>query len=111
RQKLALWQQAGPDAERLFLIQMLPDILKEVVKTVDNLRIDKLTVVDSGQPGQGVPAVFNQIAGAAPALLESLKASTGIDVASLLSSAARPPEVAQSGGKDGATPELDAPGA
>jgi len=88
RRKLELWQQAGTDAERLFLIQMLPDILKEVIKTVDNLKIDKITVVDSGQGGAGVPAVFNQIAGATPALLESLKASTGIDIAGLLSRAA-----------------------
>jgi len=83
RQKLALWNEAGPDAERLFLIQMLPDILSQVVQTVDSLEIDKLTVVDNGQ-GTGVPAVFNQIAGATPALLESLKASTGIDVAGML---------------------------
>ena len=88
--KLELWKSAGPDAERLFLIQMLPDIMKEVIKTVDNLKIDKLTVVDSGQggSGNGVPAVMSQIAGATPALLESLKASTGIDVAGMLSNAA-----------------------
>jgi flotillin len=69
---------------------MLPDILKEVIKTVDNLKIDKITVVDSGQGGDnsGVPAVFRQIAGSTPALLESLKATTGIDVAGLLSRAA-----------------------
>ncbi|MDZ4698430.1 MAG: SPFH domain-containing protein [Rhodothermales bacterium] len=84
RRKLELWNLAGPDAERLFLIQMLPDILKQVVQTVDNLRIDKLTVVDNGGGNGGVPAVFNQIAGATPALLESLKASTGIDVAGML---------------------------
>ena len=63
---------------------MLPDILKEIVKTVDNLQIDKITVVDSGGSGQGVPAVFSQIAGSTPALLESLKTSTGIDIAGLL---------------------------
>ncbi|MBT8401349.1 MAG: hypothetical protein KJO98_12790, partial [Rhodothermia bacterium] len=86
KEKLQLWIEAGPDAERLFLIQMLPDILKQVVKTVDNLTIDKITVVDSGQPGSGggVPSVFNQIAGSTPALLESLKASTGIDIAGML---------------------------
>jgi flotillin len=86
KQKLELWVDAGQDAERLFLIQMLPDILKQVVKTVDNLTIDKITVVDSGQgaPGTGVPAVFSQIAGATPALLESLKASTGVDIAGML---------------------------
>ncbi len=87
RRKLELWRQAGNDAERLFLIQMLPDILAQVVQTVDNLKIDKITVVDSGQGGAGVPAVFNQIAGSTPALLESLKASTGIDVAGMLSRA------------------------
>ncbi len=85
-QKLALWQNAGPDAERLFLLQMLPDIMKEVLKTVDNLKIDKLTVVDTGQ-GTGVPNVMHQIAGATPALLESLKASTGVDIAGLLNRA------------------------
>ncbi len=88
RQKLSLWHEAGSDAERLFLIQMLPDILSQVVQTVDNLQIDRLTVVDSGQ-GSGVPSVFNQIAGSTPALLESLKASTGIDIAGMLSHAAQ----------------------
>ncbi len=84
--KLELWKNAGADAERLFLIQMLPDILKQVVQTVDNLKIDKITVVDSGTGGgnTGVPAVFSQIAGATPALLESLKASTGVDIAGML---------------------------
>ena len=89
RSKLELWKQAGEEAEQLFLIQMLPDILKQVVGTVDNLKIDKITVVDSGQSGSsgGVPAVFSQIAGSTPALLESLKASTGIDVAGMLNRA------------------------
>jgi flotillin len=92
KQKLELWKAAGPDAERLFLIQMLPDIIKEVIKTVDNLKIDKITVVDSGSgSGSGVPAVFSQIAGSTPALLESLKASTGIDIAGMLSRASEPP--------------------
>jgi len=95
-QKLALWKNAGSDAERLFLIQMLPDIMREVIKTVDNLKIDKLTVVDSGQggSGSGVPAVMSQIAGATPALLESLKASTGVDIASMLSRAAQSSQAA-----------------
>lgn len=97
QKKLELWKQAGSDAERLFLIQMLPDILKEVIKTVDNLKIDKLTVVDSGNGGgSGVPAVFSQIAGATPALLESLKASTGVDIAGMLSRASAPPSESKS---------------
>ncbi len=89
RRKLELWNQAGPDAERLFLIQMLPEIIQQVVSTVDNMQIDKITVVDSGTGGGGVPAVFNQIAGATPALLESLKTSTGVDIAGMLSQASQ----------------------
>lgn len=83
RQKLALWQEAGPEAERLFLLQMLPDIMRDVLKTVDGIKIDKLTVVDNGS-GTGIPSVMTQIAGSTPALLESLKASTGVDIAGLL---------------------------
>jgi flotillin len=86
RRKLALWREAGEDAENLFLIQMLPEIMRELVSTVRDLKIDKITVVDSGNSdNSGVPAVFKQIAGSTPALLESLKASTGIDVAGMLS--------------------------
>ena len=109
KEKLALWQQAGPDAERLFLIQMLPDILKEVIKTVDNLKIDKLTVVDGGGTGQGVPAVFNQIAGATPALLESLKASTGVDIAGLLSRAHEQKSAVPLSGTDGDILDVETP--
>ncbi len=98
-QKLELWKQAGPDAERLFLIQMLPEIMKQVVQTVDNMKIDRLTVVDSGEGAgrsgrsgrSGVPAGMSQVAGATPALLESLKTSTGVDIAGLLSRAAHTP--------------------
>ncbi len=109
KQKLALWQQAGPDAERLFLIQMLPDILKEVIKTVDNLKIDRLTVVDGGGAGQGVPAVFSQIAGATPALLESLKASTGIDVAGMLRRAHEQKGPISLAGRDGDVLDIQTP--
>ncbi len=109
RRKLSLWQQAGPDAERLFLIQMLPDILKEVIKTVDNLKIDKLTVVDGGRAGEGVPAVFSQIAGSTPALLESLKASTGVDIAALLNRAHSESNVSNLSGSDGDSLSVDAP--
>ena len=110
RQKLELWREAGTEAEKLFLIQMLPDIMRELVSTVRDLKIDKITVVDSGQTsGGGVPAVFNQIAGSTPALLESLKASTGIDIAGLLQNAGDPPGpaepiVAPENGSDPAKP-------
>ena len=106
QQKMELWKAAGDDAERLFLIQMLPEILKEVIKTVDNLKIDKLTVVDSGGQGQGVPAVMSQIAGATPALLESLRASTGVDIAGMLSRASEPRQFGSGAKDNGEVPKI-----
>ena len=111
QQKMELWKAAGDDAERLFLIQMLPEILKEVIKTVDNLKIDKLTVVDSGGQGQGVPAVMSQIAGATPALLESLRASTGVDIAGMLSRASEPRQLGSGAKDNGEVPKIDERGA
>ena len=63
-------------------------------------------MVDSGQ-GTGVPSVFNQIAGATPALLESLKASTGIDVAGMLQRAGNPSPPLTLGDADDITPVGD----
>ena len=110
REKMELWKAAGDDAERLFLIQMLPEILKEVIKTVDNLKIDKLTVVDSGGNGQGVPAVMSQIAGATPALLESLRASTGVDIAGMLAQASAPRQLGNGAKDNGEVPKIGQPG-
>ena len=47
--------------------------------------IDHLAVVDSGNGGQsGLPTVVNQIGTLAPALFESIKATTGVDLASVI---------------------------
>ena len=45
----------------------------------DNLRIDKLTILDGGD-GKGLPSYVNNVTGSAVAMLEQLKNATGIDI-------------------------------
>ena len=68
----------------LFLIQMLPELVDKITRVVaDNLHIDKLTVLDSGN-GNGLPAHVKNLTGTAVSILEGLKTATGIDLPAIL---------------------------
>jgi len=72
------------DTRELFLIQQLPDILDKVTRVLsDNLSIDKVTIVDSGD-GRGMPAYVNGVAGSIVAIFEQIKNATGLDIAEIL---------------------------
>jgi flotillin len=65
------------------MIRMLPELLDKVTSVVaDNLRVDKLTILDGGD-GSGIPAYVNNLTGSAIAMLEQLKNATGIDIEKL----------------------------
>jgi flotillin len=71
--------QAGA-TEDLFLIQMLPGLLDKVTRVVsDNLRVDKLTILDSGD-GEGLPTYVNNLTNSAITMLEQLRNATGVDL-------------------------------
>ncbi|MEO1369744.1 MAG: hypothetical protein AAFX50_21390, partial [Acidobacteriota bacterium] len=71
------------EARDLFLIRLLPELLDKVTSVVsDNLRIDKLTVLDGGQ-GEGLSNYVNNLTGSAVVMLEQLKNATGVDLAEL----------------------------
>jgi flotillin len=75
------WQDG--DTHDLFLIQLLPELLDKVTSVVaDNLRVDKLTILDGGD-GSGIPSYVNNLTGSAIAMLEQLKNATGIDIEKL----------------------------
>lgn len=72
------------DTKELFLIQQLPDILDKVTKVVaDNLSIDKVTIVDSGD-GHGMPAYIKGVTGSIVAIFEQIKNATGLDIPEIL---------------------------
>jgi flotillin len=76
------WEKG--DTRELFLIQQLPDILDKVTRVLsDNLSIDKVTIVDSGD-GHGMPAYVKGVTGSIVAIFEQIKNATGLDIPEIL---------------------------
>jgi flotillin len=76
------WEKG--DTRELFLIQQLPDILDRITRVVsENLSIDKVTVVDSGN-GNGMPSYVKGVTGSVVAIMEQIKNATGLDITEIL---------------------------
>ena len=77
----AQWQDG--DAENLFLIHLMPELMDKVTRVVaDNLRVDKLTILDGGN-GEALPAYVKNLTNSAIVMMEQMKNATGVDVAKL----------------------------
>jgi flotillin len=75
------WQNG--EAENLFLIHLMPELVDKVTRVVsENLRIDKLTILDSGN-GEGLPAYVKNLTNSAVTMVEQMKNATGVDIAKL----------------------------
>lgn len=67
----------------LFLIQLLPELTDKVTSVLaDNLRIDRLTILDGGD-GEGLPNLVKNLTNSSVSMLEQLRNATGIDIAEL----------------------------
>jgi len=78
------------DTRELFLIQQLPDILDKVTSVIaQNLSIDKVTVLDSGN-GNGMPTYVKGVTGSVVAIMEQIKNATGLDIPDILRAKSRP---------------------
>ena len=74
--------QQHPDALKVMLTEMLPDVVSEITKTVSNIQLDNVTVIDSGD-GR---AIAGTAMGRARTLTESIatvESVLGIDLRSL----------------------------
>jgi flotillin len=67
------WKQAGVAAKDMLLLQKLEDLLPEILRVCDDLRVANLTVLPMGDGGS--------VAKAATSLNEQLRAATGVDLA------------------------------
>jgi flotillin len=82
---VALMRKQWPDKDTrdLFLIQLMPTMMDKATRVIsDNLRIDKLTILDSGD-GEGVPGYVKNLTNSAVTMLEQVKNATGVDLAAL----------------------------
>jgi flotillin len=76
------YQAAGDDGQRIFVLNMLPELVDKIVSTVNGITIDRVAVVDWGNSNcaGGIPAFVSQLPGAVVSLTEQIEAATGVDI-------------------------------
>lgn len=76
------WQDG--QAQELFMIRMLPELFDKATRVIaDNLHIEKLTILDGGEGGEGMSNYVKNLTRSAVTLIEQLKNSTGVDLSDL----------------------------
>ena len=80
RRLVEQYQAAGADAQRVFVLRMLPDLIDKIVSTVSAVDIDKVSIIDSGGQGTGIPGFMGQLPAAVISLTEQLENATGVDL-------------------------------
>ena len=78
------YKAAGDDAHDIFVLNMLPDLISEIVSTVNGIDIDKMTVIDSGGDGNALPGIAKQLPSSVIAIAEQIETATGVDIMSPL---------------------------
>ena len=80
RRLVEQYQAAGTDAQRVFVLRMLPDLIDKIVSTVAAVDIEKVSIIDSGGQGTGVPGFMGQLPAAVIGLTEQIETATGVDL-------------------------------
>jgi len=80
RRLVEQYHAAGEDAQRIFVLRMLPEIIDSVVSTVSSVDIEKVSIIDSGGQGSGVPGFMQQLPGSVISLVEQLETALGVDL-------------------------------
>jgi uncharacterized membrane protein YqiK len=78
-------QWEHPNSKDLFMIQLMPELVGHVSKVIaSNLSVERLTVVDGGGSGGGIPHLVGNLAGSVNSFFEQMKTMTGLDLARLI---------------------------
>ncbi len=101
---------AGPNARDVLILNMLPDLVSQIVDTVSNIDIDRITVIDNGGgSGSGaIPGVASQMPAAVISITEQIEAATGINLLEVLKRQDAP-ESKEAAAIDAVPPALDQP--
>jgi flotillin len=70
------WRRVGGAARQVFLMQKVDELMRIVMGTVGELRVEKLTVLGGTTDGEGGAPLTNRLLAAS----EQLKAATGVDL-------------------------------
>jgi flotillin len=81
------YQSANGNGDRVFMLNMLPQITGILANTVKNLNIEKISVIDPGANagnGNNLARLINQLPSAVVSLAETIENATGVDIFSQL---------------------------
>ena len=80
------YRAAEGDGEKVFMLNMLPEIIAELTKTVDRINVDKVSVIDGGGHGHGggLGRLVGQFPAAVISLTEQIENATGVNILSAL---------------------------
>jgi len=80
------YKGADGDGEKVFMLNMLPEIIQELARTVDKVTVDKVSVIDAGGNGSnsGMSRFVNQFPAAVISLSEQIENATGVNILSSL---------------------------
>jgi flotillin len=84
REMIATYKDAAGDGERVFMLNMLPDIVRELARTVDKVTVDRVSVIDAGGNGHGsgLGRFVSQFPAAVVSLSEQIENATGVSILS-----------------------------
>ena len=80
RRLVERYQAAGDDAQRIFVLRMLPDLIDRITSTVRAVDIERVSIIDSGGQGSGIPGFMSQLPAAVIGLAEQIENATGVDL-------------------------------
>ncbi|MBN2385209.1 flotillin family protein [bacterium] len=73
---IEVWKKAGPNAKDVFLMQKLEHLMKMMVSTIQEIKVNRLVLLQTGEGS----SITKQLIGAA----EQLKSALGIDITSVI---------------------------
>ncbi len=71
--------KTGEGGERAYVLNMLPDIVREFAQSVREVQVDKLSVIDSGS-GRGYQSAVGNMPAAIVNLMEQVETATGVQL-------------------------------
>lgn len=83
-QMINVYNAAKETGEKVYMLNILPQIVDSIVSTIKQIKIDKLTVIDSsGTSSDGsLSKLVNQFPGLVTSLTEMLENTTGVNILS-----------------------------
>ena len=82
---IATYKSADGDGEKVFMLNMLPQIITQLVDSVGDVMIDKISIIDSGNQdtgGKSLGRAISQFPAAVISFSEMIENATGINILS-----------------------------